>query len=135
MTDYVQLFARLVRRIEQHHGPAGSVVLTPQLKLRRVTGVWFIDGKNHGIRVDGAPHEGTGPRIEAWGTTGLAGFVALVPAGASGHRILTMDHLESVAHLVRLLPTEHHGGGLGWPDPVLGLPIETLAMSDEGTVP
>lgn len=105
--DYVEAFRRLVEKIEAVHGASRAKVMTPQLKLHRVSAVWFIDGDNHGIHVDGNPSEGAGPRVEAWGSTGSVGFVVLVPPGRRGARVLTLEHLENAARLVGLLPAEN----------------------------
>lgn len=100
LPSYVPVFGQVVARIGAQHGEPASLVLTPQLRIRRVSAVWFIGGDNYGMHLDGHPDGGTKPRIEAWGRCGPCSFVALVPAGG----IVLAEHLELAARSVGLLP-------------------------------
>lgn len=113
MTDLAGLFRSLVDEIEAVHGEAGSKVTVPAGRTRALSAVWFLDGQNHGVRVEGSPEGGVGPRVEAWGRTGDVGFVTLIPAaldnggrGWGGQRVMTLWLLELAAATVGLLPLE-----------------------------
>jgi hypothetical protein len=104
MTDYVDLFANLVMRIENIFGEASSKSLAPAGRERIVSAVWFVDGSSHGLQVLGSPEGLVGPRVNAWGGSGDVGFITLVPPGPT--REVSLFHLELAAASVGLLPYE-----------------------------
>ena len=99
--QYVEVFTALVEKIEAARGRPAVRLTEPVGRLdRKVTAVWFIDGRNHGIRV-GREHGAR--QVHAWthaGTTEVAEVEYRIQDGAPVSEAV----LESAARMVGLLP-------------------------------